>query len=812
MTTSTTIRLNFYKLSFLIGLTILLNSCVGTKQFKEGKYVLYKQKTTAPKQVNKEELSQQLVQNKNRRLLGLPIFYYAAIYNSGLKHFDSSRYETKKGKINIKFDDKVKKNEHKPHRVNSLNNKRNKKILKQEKYLEEGNLFMRWGEPLVYLDSTEAEKSVQNINNYLISKGWFNGYSNYKINYISNRAYVSYELTTNKPYTIDSIYLNIKDQRIDSLVKNRKTVILKKGEQYSQKNLIDERNSIENYLKNSGYFNFTKQYIKYEIDTSLSGHKLAINLSILLPPTKKAHSYYKIDSVIFTTDASSQNINSINRISDPYKGITYRYFEPKYSKKVLNRRIFVKPGMLYSKENTLNTQSELANMDVFKFVNISYDTTGGDFIANIFTSPLSTYQFSSETGLSISSYGLPGPFISASIKKRNIFNKLGIFEIDGRIGVEGVASASDQDNVYSNIESGANFSLTFPQFFLPLSEDLKFKLKLHDPKTQIKFGVTYNNRPEFKRTILNATNSYSWKITKKKQFTFKLIDVNLVRTPFITDDYLNRLKELDSLGNNLINSFEDALVSSFSLSYTAINNYYNQGSLGTYFGGTIEPGGTFNSLWTSTRIINQDTLQLYSYVRAQIDFRQVTPKTRKGKLAYKIKVGAAFPYGENGVLPYEKYFFGGGSTSIRAWKPRRLGPGAYDHLDENGQVTYQFEQQGEILIESSLEYRQKIIGILQGAAFLDAGNIWTLKDEPTRPGSQFKIDTFIRQIALGGGVGLRFDFSFLLIRFDAAFKLVDPARPLGSRFILNTGFNDAPFDNRQRTEPVVFHFAIGYPF
>ncbi len=812
MKTSILVRLKLFKLSFLLILAAFLGGCVGTKQFKEGKYVLYKQKTSGSKSVNKEELHKQLVQQKNRRLLGLPIFYYAAIYNYGAKQYDSTKYKSRKIKINQKFDTKVKKNRTKDTKVKNLNARRNSKLAKQDKSLEDGNLLMRWGEPLVYLDSSATEKTKHNITNYLIAKGWFDGSTRFEVKYILNRAYVSYFVTPNKPYMIDSVYLTIKDKRIDSLVVTKRKKELIKGEQYDQSKLITERNNIETYLKDNGYFNFSKQYIHYQIDTTIGNHKLAINLEIVSPVNQETHPFYNIDSVVFTTDASLQNNTSTHRISAPYKGITYRYFKPSYSNKVLNRRVFIKPGLLYSKENTLATQRELANMDIFKFVNVSYDTTGGKFVANIFTSPLSTYQFSSETGLSITSYGLPGPFISASIKKRNMFEKLGIFEIDGRIGIEGVAAASDQDKVFSNIESGVNVRLTFPQFFLPLSEETKLKLKFYDPKTQVKFGITYNSRPEFTRTILNATNSYSWRLSKSKQFTFNLIDVNLIRTPFISNEYLTRLKELDSLGNNLINSFEDAFVSSFSLTYTAINNYYGQGGTGRYFGATIEPGGTFNSLWTSSSVINKDTLQLYSYIRAHIDYRQVTPKSRRGKLAYKIKIGAAIPYGENEVLPYEKYFFAGGSTSNRAWKPRRLGPGAYNHIDENGQVSYQFEQQGEILIESSLEYRQKIIGILQGAAFLDAGNIWTLKDEPTRPGSQFKFDSFLRQIALGGGIGLRFDFSFLLIRFDAALKIVDPARPIGSRFILESGFNAPPFDNRQRTEPVVFHFAIGYPF
>jgi len=804
--------LNSSKFSFLIALSITLSGCVGTNQFKEGKYVLYKQKTIAPKAINKDELNNQLIQTKNRKLLGLPIFYYAAIYNYGAKRFDSTKYEVKKLKINAKYDAKIANKNKNPFKVTRLKSKRNAKLSKQNKALNEGNIYMRWGEPLIYFDSLATQKSVASINNYIVSKGWFNGSSNYNVKYFRSRAYITYPINLKTPYIIDSIYYNIKDTKVDSLVRISGTKLLKNGQQYDQLNLTKERDNIETYLKNNGYFNFTKQYIKYQIDTTLGDHKVAIKLAILLPTEETTHPYYRIDSVIFTTDASLQKATNTTRINEDYDGITYRYFKPNYSKKVLNRKMFIKPGLMYSKENTLATQSELANMDIFKFVNIAYDTTGGKFIANVFTSPLSKYQFSSETGLSITSYGLPGPFISASIKKRNIFKKLGIFEIDGRIGVEGVAAASDQDKVYSNIESGANVRLTFPQFFLPFSEETKLRLKLFNPKTQIKLGVTYNSRPEFERTILNVTNSYGWNINKNRKFIFKLVDINLIRTPYITKDYLDRLIELDNLGNNLINSFEDAFVSSISLTYSETNNYYGRGGRGNYIGAAIEPGGTFNNVWTASSIVNEDTLELYSYIRASFDYRQISPKGRKGKLAYKFKVGAAIPYGENGVLPYEKYFFGGGSTSLRAWKPRRLGPGSYDHTDENGQVSYQFEQQGEILLETSLEYRQNILGILQGAAFLDAGNIWTIGYEATRPGSQFQFDTFIRQVALGGGVGLRFDFSFLLIRFDAAFKIVDPARPLGSRFILDASFNDAPFDNRLRTEPVVYHFAIGYPF
>ena len=805
-------RLSFTrKLPGLALITLLLSGCVGTKQFKEGKYVLYKQKTVAPKSVNKEDLRQQLVQKKNRRLFGLPIFYYAAIYNQGLRNYDSAKYEAKKREIEKKYEAKIEKHVGKQRKINRLTTRRDNKLAKQDNILRNGNMFMRWGEPLVYFDSTQTALSVQNIDSYLISKGWFNASSGYTVRYFQKRAYVSYLSKPGTPYKIDSVYYSIKDPRIDSLVSSREDKILAKNQQYDQAKLVQERNSIETLLKNNGHFSFSKQYIRYEVDTTMGNHKVAVKMSIPLPPGETAHPYYVIDSVIFTTDASIQNSLNRKRITFPYEGVTYRYFDRQYSKKVLNRRIFVKPGLLYSKESTISTQRELANMDIFQFVNISYDTTGGKFITNIFTSPLSKYQFSSETGLSVTSYGLPGPFISASVKKRNIFKRLGVLNIDGHVGIEGVAAASNPENLYT-IEAGANVGVTFPQFFLPFSDETKLRLGLFDPKTQIRIGGTYTKRPEFERTILNGTNSYSWKTNTNKQFRFNLFDINLIRTPFISDDYQKRLDELDSLGNNLKNSFDDALVTSFSLTYIYNNNYYGLGHVGRYFSASIEPGGIFNDLWTSTKFVNRDSLQLYTFVRLQADYRQVTPKGRKGTLAFKAKAGIAIPFGDEDVLPYEKYFFGGGSTSVRAWKPRRLGPGSYNHIDESGEVSYQYEQQGEVLLETSIEYRQKIIGFLQGSAFLDAGNVWTLREETARPGAQFKFDKFIRQIALGGGFGLRFDFSFLLIRLDAALKLVDPARPLGSRFILENGFNSPPYDDKSRTEPFVIHFAIGYPF
>ena len=293
---------------------------------------------------------------------------------------------------------------------------------------------------------------------------------------------------------------------------------------------------------------------------------------------------------------------------------------------------------------------------------------------------------------------------------------------------------------------------------------------------------------------------------------FKLIDIGLIRTLKMDSTYMARLQELEDNGNNLINSFKPSVVSSMNLtSVTLTNNYGTSLEGSSYFSYSIEPGGTFTNLWGQSYFKERD-LEIYAYMRFDIDYRRMLPGGKNKGWAFKIRSGVAMPYGPNNLLPYEKYFFAGGSISNRAWKPRRLGPGSFNHLNENEQVTYQFEQPGEIILETSLEYRQRLLKLVQGAFFIDAGNIWTIDKDLTRPGAKFEFKDFYKEIAIGSGLGLRLDFSYLLVRLDVGLKIYDPARPLGKRFILSDGFNDEPYHVKALTEPIIWTLAIGYPF
>lgn len=249
------------------------------------------------------------------------------------------------------------------------------------------------------------------------------------------------------------------------------------------------------------------------------------------------------------------------------------------------------------------------------------------------------------------------------------------------------------------------------------------------------------------------------------------------------------------------------------------NNYGLGLNNSRFFRLFVESGGTTLN-FIGTDIFKEDKergrnrLEYYKFLKIAGDYRKSHPVKNETAIAYRLNVGMALPYSENKILPYEKYFFAGGSSGIRAWRPRRLGPGSYTPIDTTGTfpvVNYDFEQQGEILLEASIEWRQNLIGFIDYALFADFGNIWTIHEDPSRKGAQFDLDRFYKEIAVGSGMGLRFDFSFLILRLDAGIKIYDPARPEGKRFILSDGFYERPFI-KSEAETVVLNIGIGYPF
>ena len=591
-------------------MTYLTVGCIGTKHLKEGEYLLYNQKINTSQKSIQENLNKELIQKSNSRIWFLPIAPYTYVYYEGLKNYDTAKYELKKAQLISKFESKMADTENE-NKVSRYRKRLNKKLGKENKKIDEGNLLMRWGEPIVVFDSSQIEKSRHNLEIYMKSNGWFLANAEYEVNYDKKTTKINYSIKEGPRYTIDSVLYDIADTAVRNIVfASNKNSLITVGSPYSQDNISEERGRIDELLKNSGYFDFSRQYIRFRVDSTVGNQKVSVQLRILQPRSLSYHKSFTIDSVNFAVDSKSLGPAKKNK-SFSYKGVNYKFSDRYYSEKVLARRIHINPGDPYSKQNTLTTQRELAGMDMFKFVNIIYDSTDGQFIANIFVSPLHRYQWTAEAGLTVTQ-ALPGPFSTISLKQRNVFNTLGILEISGNIGVEGVAAASNPEDVLASLEAGANISITFPKFFLPISDETKRKIGFYNPKSIVVAGIAFTDRPEYTRSNLSLANYYTWQPKQNILNDFRFLEVALVRTNHIDPDYLERLLELEENGNNLINSFRPSFISNQRYTRSVNNDNYGRGfNNSSYFSILAEPGGTFTNLW-AREFFAKDSLEIYA--------------------------------------------------------------------------------------------------------------------------------------------------------------------------------------------------------
>jgi outer membrane protein insertion porin family len=821
----------------------LLSGCLGTRYLKEKEKFLYRQSIVAPKGFSTEGLSEIYAQKANRRVLGLPINSLVWMYYTGARRFHPEKFTARRDRVEKKFSVKIEAAASKKKKT-SLQYRKQKKIDGFNVKIESGNLFMQWGEKVSVFDSANVTGTVSRLDGYLFTKGYFLGKTTYKTAEFKKRVSVKYFIQPGPHYYYDSVSYDVADSVVGKIIdQNKSEKLVKKGDTFDQDKLNKERERIDLLLKDHGYFDFSRQYVDFDIDTAFKpGYKIALRVEVKNPVRRDFHKQFKVDSVSFTTDASTTPIAKAIRQTQAYRGITFNYYIDQYSKKILSQRVFVKKDSLYNRTATFETQLKLSNLDVFKFVNINYDTSGGRFIANIFTSPLDRYSWSNEAGLTVTQ-GFPGPYYNLTFLKRNIFRGLESFDINGRFGFEGVASptqgAKDPSavvNYYKSTQASLNGTLTFPQFIIPLSGDAGYRFGKFNPKTKVLGGYTYTDRPpDYHRAINTVSVTYSWE-TKKKILVYSLTPINLNVIRSTTSNEFNALLDtLQQHGNNLINSFKPSFVSSMLFSVTwNPNNYGNTKTSAFFLRAQVESGGTLFNFYSPTYATNAG-LAIYKYLRFMLEIKKTVVLDKNTVLAYRFNSGMAYSYGSSRSLPYEKYFFAGGSNGVRAWRPRRLGVGSNPpKLSKNtikdGLFDYSYEKPGEILVEGSVELRKKLVGFLSGAAFIDAGNVWTFKQYQQQTGSdypdwtgntQFRLGQFYKEFGIGTGFGLRFDFSFLVLRLDVGIKAYDPARRPEDRFILNKAKFWKPYSSTDPTgivnpgslrDPVIYNVGIGYPF
>ncbi|GAB4256565.1 MAG: BamA/TamA family outer membrane protein [Vicingaceae bacterium] len=670
------------------------------------------------------------------------------------------------------------------------------------------------GEPPVVYDSLLTQKTVKQMSVYLNEHGFFKNKVSYKVIERKNKKInIEYDIKSGTPYTIRNIKKSISDPKINTLLSFDDNSLIKPGTRFDVKTLEKERDRIVKNMKNEGLYNFNKEYISFKADSSLKSNQIDLELIITNPISNTLDSNYSTyHKTYYFKNIYVHLLPKKGEATDTtlYNGIYFIHKgKLKIRPKVIAHTIFLKPENLYLLNDQENTYKHLAGLGIFKFVNITYEdvsTTNENLLdchINLSFSSFKSLTTELEGTNNGGNIGVGGNLI---YQNKNIFKGAEHFSFKTQGSFSVQQSIAGNNNTYRIIEGlpfnamsfGPEMAIDFPKFLLPVSIE-RFS-KRANPRSEFNAAFNYQVRPDYIRTLNRISFGYNWMESKTKKHIFYPIDISSIKL----DPKESFQEILDNISDPFIlNSYNNHFISAAKYSFIFNNQEVGKFKNFSYFNGNIELAG--NLLNAYDKFSNQpidETTKAYTifgiryaqYVKSDIDFRQyfVTPHTA---FVTRFYTGIGVPYGNLPALPFEKSFFAGGANGIRAWRARTLGPGSLaDSL-----IISTVDQIGEFQLETNLEYRFDITRIIEGALFTDIGNIWLLYNDDNKPNAEFRPSRIWRDIAIGIGVGIRFDFSFFLIRFDAGTPLKDPSsiHPEKINFYLPS---------------TILNIGIGYPF
>jgi outer membrane protein assembly factor BamA len=824
-----------YLLLFLIG----LSSCARKQHVQTYGYFLGNSYIKGNQVIDDSELEALIPQKPNRRLLGLPVFPYVGLYRFGQLFYVKEEKQRKVIEVTQNYQKESRLHENNPAKLEKIQRRYGKKLDRAQARVDKGNFWMRvLGEEPVYYINAEVEKNAEKMQKYLYNNGFFQSTVTFRPDTTFNRIKINYLVTENRPTIIRNVDYVINNAFADSLVTaNIKTAALINGKRYDGDAFEEERVRIETLLRNEGYFGFSRQNVTYLVNDTLTNSKtdslfkqVDVAVRVDMDQDERNHSRYTFTSINFEVLPPAGLPDSLFRKTASYfRNINYLFTDKKFSTAILDSKIQIRPGELYSQQKERDTQRQLSLTDQFRFINYSYklDSTGHGIQGTFKAIPLDKYQFSTDVGLNvIQLQGAPGPFANLSYKIRNVFNGLENFEANLRGGIELVPGFLNRDDIYRSEEIGLNTSILFPKLLIP-GNYFSRKVAAYNPRTQVGIGYNFVRRPEYSRTNFKTALTYSWQPNVNTLYNLSLVDLNVLNTSRKSTEFSNLLDTLFLQGNNLRNSFLKSFVSDVNFTYVFNNNpIAGPPQHARYFRLSLESGGTSQNILPAQKqlikYIFQDKagdLQFYKYLRWNVDFRKYWPIGRQSSFVARLNSGAIHSYGDNKVPPYEKYFFAGGSNSVRAWLPRRLGPGSSaPRLTENN---FSIEAPGQFLLEGNLEWRGHLadfFGDINYAFFIDAGNVWSFNSQQAE--QNIKASNLLKDIAIGSGFGIRYDLSFFVLRFDFGVKVYDPSIEIrdgentpGKRrgFVLNDFDFRKPF-NRNQPNFLNINLGVGYPF
>ena len=807
---------------YIFGLVITIISftaCVPTKNLGENEQLLLGIEPKGINNVSQTDIEAVYQQQPNRVFLGSTP--YLAIYNFGKKFYSPARIDERISKLRAKRTEKSNEAGGDSTKVRRIQDRFDRRIARQRDRKEKGNLLMQIGEPPAIYDSLLMERTMEQVDVYMNTKGYFNHLADYEKLEKGKKVYITINITEGEPYRYSSFDYNIPDDTLLAVVKRYEDrSLLKLGEVYDEQTISEERDRLYDMIRHNGYFDFARAYIIFEPDTSFGGNTVRLRTVIQNPEDSDKHKAYSIRNVYFKTDADRFGMK---RDTLEYNNVKYLAYDHEYSSKILDKKVSIYPGQRYSQFRTTLTQRRLAEMDVFQFNNISYSkvTDPTDSLASyqlnafINAMPSKKYQATTELGMNFTERR-PGPFSSIRLKVRNVFGGAENLEFGIRGGLEGQINISDPSQTVMIREFGGDAALTFPVFILPFGG--KNILQDFNPRTRVYSGYTNVSRSEFQRSIYEASLDYIWYKyprplqTPTVQYVFSPVNVNIIQVGRIDPKFDSVLVNLSTGSRSFRESFRSGFISFIGFNFTYNTNDFAQTRNARYLRTLVEVGGLTSKLGIMPDVGN---LRTFQYARLNPDYRRYIPLGDRRFFVYRLNAGIGSPLFGSTALPYDKYFFAGGASSVRAWTARRLGPGSYPSriVNERTGLLDTPEQPGEVLLEASAEYRFNMFSFFNGAFFVDAGNVWLLRPD-NRPGSHFEFNRFYKEFAVGTGFGLRLDFSVVILRFDLATQVYDPAGDAqGNKFVIRDfRFSDIFRQVNLADRRTNLNIGIGYPF
>jgi outer membrane protein insertion porin family len=687
------------------------------------------------------------------------------------------------------------------------------------------------GQAPVYMSDIDNEQISQTLKAHLINNGFFLAEVDSKVKIKGKKGTVTYMAHVHRPYRLrdisfprmDTLFTNIDSVKDDSYLKPK--------QRYNLERMKAEQERIEEALENLGFFYFDDRHLIFEADSTVGERQVDLMLSLEPGVPEKAKRIYRIGQVnIYPGYTLSDDTLSLGRDTIIVDGYHYLDKQKAYRPETITKVINFRPGRIYKNIDREYTLRHLMSLGSFKFVDIRFQESKQDsFLLNtsIYLTPHLKQSLRAEVQMVSKSNNFVGPGLELRFTNRNFLRGSERFEVTANSSYE-VQVSRKIPNPLNAFELGLESGLSIPRILSPLR--INYPSRRYLPTTELNLGFRLQQRIGFFRlNSFNLSAGYTWRENTLKTHELYPVDISYVQLG-------KRSKEFqDLLDRNpfLEGSFQNQFIIGSRYSYT-LNTQVNEDRTDNfkdrqvepsqfYLNGKVDIAGNLMNLLQNT-FSNEDTGDptkifgtAYSqFVRGEVDFRYFYNFNKASKLATRLILGTGYAYNNSTTLPYIKQFSIGGSNSIRAFPARTIGPGVFDITEQfpaeeipeedlKKRARVFVDQRADIKLEGNAEYRFDIVSFLKGAVFADAGNIWLIREDSTRTGGEFKKDEFLKQLAVGTGVGLRFDFNFFVLRFDLAFPLRKPKE----RWVtdeIDLGSPDWRSDN------LILNIAIGYPF